>query len=286
MKIKLATILKYGGGLLFLCIIGFIYLEVKSPTDLRRFRRTDHAFSKDLPVPPSRKGLDHLYISGSARISQPSLQKAIGDIDKAIYVVDLLGEPHCFIQGLPARWYGYKPDQLIANTPGKLGFFHIRHMLRRLLRTGKLHHTNQDAQTEKEMIEQAGYHYIQANFTRGDAPSNDQVDQLIKDLQGIPEGSWVHFHCSAGQGRTTIAMAMYDILKNSKNVSLEDIIKRQYSLGGVDLFDTVVWPNGTYTKEALENRSSFITKFYQYVTDPNGLNSTSWKEWIRVNNNT
>lgn len=284
MNRKIVTALKYTLAFLFITALTVIYFEVRDSSKLGHFRRSDQMFSTVSQNAPSRKGLAELHVSGSDRITQSSLQKALTDTAQPVYVFDLQEEPHCFIQGLPTHWYGYKFNTLCAGLPQTGKRIKIKHALRRLLQTGKLMHTPQDTQTEKEIIEQLGYHYCGTNQTRHRIPQNEQVDQFIETLNAIPAGSWIHFHCSAGRGRTTVAMVMYDILLNGKEVPLKDIIERHHLLGSENLFDTAVWANGTYTKEMLENRKNFIIKFYQYVNDPQGLGIASWKEWAKTHN--
>ena len=50
-----------------------------------------------------------------------------------------------------------------------------------------------------------------------------------------------HFHCKEGIGRTTTFMIMYDIMKNYKEVSLNDIIKRQYLPSGIKEKDAKIF---------------------------------------------
>ncbi len=279
-----SKMLKVIGILLPIGCIIFIYMEVKNPSELKQFRFSNGPFVINAKTSPSRVGLDQLNASGSARITQPSLQTKLASVAQPVYVFDLIHEPHYFIQGLPTHWYGYKASHLFSNISKKPGWFHIRHTFRRFLRTGKLTHMPHDLQSEKNIIEAAGYHYINMDFHRGHIPQHEQVDILVNALKALPQERWIHAHCSAGQGRTTVFLTMYDILMNGKKVPLKDIVERQYRLGGVDLFDTVVWKNGSYTQKALNNRKNFIVKFYQYVNDPKGLGVSSWKEWIAVNN--
>jgi hypothetical protein len=197
-----------------------------------------------------------------------------------VYIFDLQLEPHRFLAGLPEHWYGYPRSETF---PQDLKDVKFKHLLRRLIYTGKLVNSEKEAQTEKDVVESLGFHYIQTNQTRHRVPEAEQVDMFIKTIQELPNNAWVHFHCSAGQGRTSVAMVCYDILKNGKTVSLEDIVKRQHVLGSEDLFDTVVWKNGTYSKEMLENRKNFIVQFYRYVNDPKGLGVALWSAWCRQN---
>lgn len=90
------------------------------------------------------------------------------------------------------------------------------------------------------------------------------------ELVCIPKDAWLHFHCRGGRDRTTITMTIIDILQNGKNVSLENIVKRQNLLGGINLFDVKLWVRGTYSEDKLVKRKTFIESVYSYVNDPGG----------------
>ena len=70
---------------------------------------------------------------------------------------------------------------------------------------------------------------------RAPHPPDASVDLFVARLFALEERTWVHFHCLHGHGRTTLYMAMYDMLRNADRVSVEAIILRQFLLGGVDL---------------------------------------------------
>lgn len=269
---------KYKIILGFILIVGVvIYVETRDATMLERFRRSDDQIKP--PIEFSVEGLKDLHISGSNRVSQSALKSELSKIDMPVYVFDLQLESHLFIRGLPEHWYGYKHQQ--QELSDSLKGVRLKHILRRYFQTGKVIHTQADLQTEKQIVEELGFHYIQTNQTRHRVPEGDQVDLFIKTIKELPDNAWVHFHCSAGQGRTSVAMVVTDILKNGKKVALEDIVKRHHALGSEDLFDTVVWENGTYSQEMLDNRKNFIMSFYEYVNDPKGLDTTSWQEWSK-----
>lgn len=110
----------------------------------------------------------------------------------------------------------------------------------------------------------------------------DYVDELIELFDSIDHTQdHLHFHCEYGKGRTTTMMALYDIYLNGKDISVEDIIDRQYCLGGEDLGSTVVFKKGTWTQDALVDRKSLIYAFYDYINDPDGQSQQNWSTWLR-----
>ena len=74
-------------------------------------------------------------------------------------------------------------------------------------------------------------------------------------------------------------LVMWDIMKNAPQVSLKDIIKRQYLLGSVDLFDTSAWTKSTYSTKKLEERKTFIEKFYTFISQKKAGGLQSWTAW-------
>lgn len=257
-----------------------VYTETEDRTFLKKFRRSDASFPVGTQNAPSRVGLGDLNISGSSRFTPTAFKRQLLDkIDVPVYVMDLQSEPHYFINGLPEHWYGYDRSEKLSQG---LKGVKVKYLLRRLIKTGKLTHGPEDIKNEQQVIEgMDNVHYANISQVRHTTPEDDGVDNFIAAVNSVPHGYWMHFHCSAGQGRTTISLAMVDILKNGRKVPLEDIIKRQHLIGGEDLFDTRIWSKSTYTQEMLDNRKNFIIKFYDFVNDPQGYGTISWTEWNR-----
>jgi hypothetical protein len=271
-------LLKYVLPFSLVMVCGFYIYDTQKLSELPRFRRSDDPFLTSATEPlPSRKGLDALNISGSRRPTQKGLLKQLGGINMPVYSFDLQEEGHYFINGSPEQWYGYKRIDQVGVDGDKV---RPRHYIRRLIHTGKLSHDASDVQNEKQMTEEIGFHYVGICQTRHRIPIAEQVDQFIDTLDNIPQPAWIHFHCNAGRSRTTIAMIMFDMMRNGKDVSLNDIVYRHHFLGSEDLFDTNVWNRGsTYTKERLESRKAFVENFYRYVNDPEGYGVTKWSDW-------
>jgi hypothetical protein len=263
---------------LCLLLAGGLYLyDLQKLSQLPKFRSTDMPFKKaDGKALPTREGLEMLNISGSRRPTQGGLIKYLGDKNMPVYSFDLQLEGHYFIKGSPERWFGYQRVDTVGVDDKNAS---LRHYIRRLIHTGKFRNDPQDVQSEKEMTEAAGFHYVGICQTRHRVPLAEQVDLFIESVNNIPQPAWIHFHCNGGRSRTTIAMVMYDIMKNGTKVSLQDIVQRHKLLGGEDLFDTEVWKNGSYTKDMLEVRKAFIEDFYRFVNDPGGYGVTSWQDW-------
>jgi hypothetical protein len=233
--------------------------------------RTMPSFQNDQAI--KTEGLAELRMSGSNEIVFYDLKWRLRDITGPIYILDLTG-------GL-VKYYHSIPDTT---------FIHTKHnskvacAMRRLLAMGSFTINPEILKTEKEVADQYGFIYMDYLIDSRSVPRPEKVDELIQFLNQLPKDAWIHVHCNKGKGRTSVVMNMVDILKNGHLLPVEEIVKRQFHMGSVDLFDTNLWTKGTYTKEQLENRKEFITQFHRYVNDPQGYGHTSWQEWCKTHN--
>ena len=74
---------------------------------------------------------------------------------------------------------------------------------------------------------------------------------------------------------------MYDMMRNARNVSLDDIVHRQWLLGGIDLLE--VNTKVPWKKEYAEKRADFIRKFYRYSKENKDGFKTTWTAWLKEN---
>ena len=96
----------------------------------------------------------------------------------------------------------------------------------------------------------------------------------------LAPGVWLHFHCRGGDGRTTTFLAMHDIIHNAPQVSVNDILVRQYLLGGVNLYKPPD-DSTSYQYPFAVEREKFIRDFYDYVyaVKPGGF-KVNWSAWV------
>ena len=131
---------------------------------------------------------------------------------------------------------------------------------------------------EKDLVERQGFHYLRLPVPEHVKPSDDCVDELVQFVRAHPN-DWIHAHCYVKE-RTTVALAMLDMLYNARQVSFEDILYRQRAMDGSDLTKI---PDEShefhgYAKERLE----LLRKFYAYCLEVDPLNNLAgkrWKEW-------
>ena len=74
-------------------------------------------------------------------------------------------------------------------------------------------------------------------------------------------------------------MVLYDVLRNAKRVSLEDIVRRQKLLG----YDyDVLRPAapGSWKTPYTEDRIAFVRAFYNYARANSNGRPQLWSEWL------
>lgn len=225
-------------------------------------------------------GLDKLNISGSQQFSENNLPLLIKGIDTSlpITVVDLRQESHGFINGLPVSWadsknnanVGLTREQVLLDESNKLKSITLNKPIT-FYNNPKLTIVPTKVQNEEELVKSKDLSYNRITVRDGGIPNDDMVDYFIESIKAQPQKSWLHFHCKQGIGRTTTFMVMYDMIKNYKEVSADEIIKRQLSLANF---------NENTTKSFYNNeRIDFLNKFYNYCKINGDSFQTKWSEW-------
>lgn len=225
---------------------------------------------------------DALRMSGSASFGPQAVKEVAKPVKKKkdlLYVFDLRQESHGLINDLPVTWYA---DRDWANAD--LNHEEAVRRERRLLgdlRVGDSvgNVVIKSLETEESMIRTHGHQYVRLTVTDHVRPVDSEVDRFIEAVRALPANAWVHFHCRAGKGRTTTFMVLYDMLKNAKDISFDDIVKRNTELSNDYDVLTIGEPTDwkyVYQKE----RAAFVREFYNYAkAHPNG-EGVLWSEWV------
>lgn len=260
---------------------------------------TKYAQEVDASYIPSRKGLDDLHISGSGQFSARQFDALVHELRKKtkgpIYDVDLRQESHGFFDGTAVSWYGRHDwgnmgkDQaevmtdeqqrlqaalgkkLIVYDQGKGDLpIHPQEMVVR------------HVQTEHDLVESKGVHYVRLASTDHLWPTPDEIDRFLAFVRTLPDDAWLHFHCEAGAGRTTAYMVMYDMIKNP-DVSYRDIVYRQYEIGGNYTPHDVTHPQrGDWKGPYYHEKHEMISLFYRYVQDEMKRGGDmAWSQWLK-----
>jgi hypothetical protein len=270
----------------------------------RNFRTTEDPFilsSKDV-VPPTRVGFNHLRLSGSAQFSDQSFKVILEKIKspKNLYIVDLRQECHGFINGDAVSWYGVRDWSNVGKSINEIEEEELAllslAMQEKNVVIGKIEAKDdqgekvpeispmrvkvENVETESKLASRYRVNYVRVPISDHVKPSNDTVDRLVSFVKNLPEDHWLHIHCSAGVGRTTTVMAMIDMMKNAKQVSLKDIFDRQWLIGGRDLRKLTLTP---WKISLIRERVQFLENFYKYCETNQDQFRTSWSLYLLIN---
>lgn len=257
----------------------------------------DKKFKGDIP---SRQGLDTLKISGSAMYSAKQFDQMIAQLRTVhqgpIVIMDLRQESHGLVNGIGVSAYVDRDWVNVGKSVPQVEqaeMAWLRSSLQAPITISVLDENKQasdpqtikveSALTEKEFVASRKINYYRIQATDHAALTDEQVDEFVYFVKKkLPEGAWIHFHCEAGEGRTTQVMVMYDIMRNGKNVSFEDIVNRQYLIGGNDAIKvTASKAKDAYKVPLFKEKAQMLREFYQYVTtspDDLPISFSAWRK--------
>jgi hypothetical protein len=269
------------------------------PAGFRNFRTTGDPVKARMPGDlPDLTGLGSLHASGSSEFSTAGLRIMLGKFQGPVTVFDLRQEDHGFVNGEPVSWYASnnwanvgrsQPDilaeenaLLAALKPGGSVTLSDDSAKKSANRAApKKTEGVVSAATEAEMVRAAGACYVRIAVSDHARPTDEAVDRFILAVRALPADGWVHFHCRAGRGRTTTFMALYDMLRNARNASLQAIVDRQSLLAGdYDLLGREKEPGAN--GGAAADRASFVRTFYDYARQNPGGRPQTWTQWLAV----
>lgn len=277
-------------------------LDGNASAELRNFRfMTDDWKIEFRGKEPTRQGLDKLHASASGQPSLAALKTLYQTIherepDVKIFLVDLRQESHGYANALPVSWYIKNNAANAGKNASEVEEDEVERLnnLRGVETTFEpLGNADKQAfkpitiiprfiQTERDASEKLGFIYQRFAAADMQFPAPEVVDDFIIFIARLPDNAWLHFHCQAGHGRTTTFLAMYDIMKNP-DVSLEEICKRQYLLGGSNL---LLEPEGNdWYSTMARDRADKIRLFYEFVQGTRAEQiGLPWSEWLEVIN--
>lgn len=276
---------------------GVIILKVDRDDILqlpKDFRTANDAFKKvtNDGKMPSRFGMDKLNMSGSSYYSQLEFAKMLTKlpVDRLV-ILDLRLEPHGYLDGIGVSWYSAYKRANWGKNSSELEIIERNLLNSTLTDTVEVARLDSDksvaskielnvihALTEGDLAALFGVKYFRIHVADYTKPTDENVDQFLNFYKKLPKDAWLHLHCEAGEGRTTVFMAMIDMLNNAKEVSYDDIMSRQWLIGGQDI--RISTSSDPLKKVGYVDRATFTKHFYEYVTQrPN--DSMSWSEWAK-----
>lgn len=255
-----------------------ISINFGSSQDSVPFKRLKHKRCSSL----NREGLDNLNSYGSGIINYHDFKSHLMNKPGKFHFVNLLHDHLYYYNDRCLRWYGlgYTPQTLghvmFSHKPLKYSY---KSIIRLIFGSPPIHDLN-SLKTEEQIVHELGGTY---SIPLKDNPEwlshQEFMADLIRFFEELPENEPVYFHCGHGKGRTTTFLVLYDIFRNSKKVSLEDISNRHYCLGREDVLDTKLLATGTWTQEALIARKNLVERFYLFMNDKEGYSHQSWAQW-------
>lgn len=276
-------------------------LDAKTGAVLPRSMRfmTDE-FTRSLQTVPSRQGLDKLRCSASAEFSGAGLALIRDKIHQqagsnaVIYVVDLRKESHGFVNGdVPVSHYtkgNRGNDKLSSAAVPQAEEKVLKSLVGKEVKFVPLGKTDtklfearsikvEQVETEQALAARLGMRYKRIPITDQAAPRDEDIDEFVAFYKKLPADAWLHFHCHAGHGRTTTFAVFYDILHNP-DVALEDIVVRQYALGGTNLFAPGKKDN--WKGREIRKRGRQIRRFYDYVqANRSNQYAQEFSQWVK-----
>lgn len=253
----------------------------------KNFRTTDDPYKTNVKSVPPRTGLAELHASGSAQFSEEGLKailKRLGNRE-SIFIVDLRQESHGFINGSAVSWYGPKnwankgkTGEYIAHDEEtrlqdllkakKTSIYRVEKKVNdNIVKATPMETIVENVSTEEDLAKKYNIGYKRYFVSDHMAPTPEDVNQFIAFVRNLPPNTWLHFHCAAGIGRTTTFLAMYDMMRNAKSVSLDDIVQRQYLIGVINILESL--PKSDWKYPEGEARTEFLKRFYDYCRNNN-----------------
>lgn len=231
------------------------------------------------PLPDRFRNITTLNISGSAQFTPEQVAPLKSAINKEnIYIVDLRQESHGFVNDLAISFYerdkdlnnGLTSTEVISTENSLLKAIKINSSLNIYDKLGKKLDTVtvSSVSNEDNLLTSNGLKYLRLAVKDAGIPSPLVIDEFVQFIKTKDPATHLHFHCDAGEGRTTLFMAMYQTMLNNTNLSLNQIISYQYNIGGVLLTDN-------------KNQLEFLQEFYNYVSENKSTNyEKTYSQWI------
>lgn len=253
---------------------------------------------KDLPDPKVVKaGSRGLHFSGSGQfgaVHLPHLEAKVIQVARElaipkpeIWVLDLRTERHFFSDGNPVVLKVIN-DHILDAKKSVVEIIHEENKLVSEMTKTTIVWDRSDKpivlgeaviSTEKDLVEKQGFHYLRLPILEHFKPTDDAVEELIAFTCSHPH-AWIHAHCYVKE-RTTIVLALLDMLHHARQVSFEDILYRQRAMDGSDLAKI---PDASHEFfGAAQERLAFLKKFYTYCQEVDPLHlpvAKKWKEWV------
>ena len=187
------------------------------PTGFRKWHPSIHPSGV-----AAHSGKSHrMFMSGSGQFSEEGLKTLISKISHSgkIYIIDLRAEPHGYVNGhaiyfrASSRNKGrraFSPSAIDAREQSYLksllGGYEVALRPHPKMKARVEYIKVEQVATEKQLVESLGLGYARIPVEDYRHPTDAQVDRFVALVRKLKRRSWLHFHCKAGKGRTTLFM--------------------------------------------------------------------------------
>lgn len=275
-----------------------LVIDMRNASELpKNFRTTSDSLPSDQTF--NTQGFSDLHIAGSGQFSKLSLKKVKERLNtKHLTVIDLRQESHGFLNGNAISWYasenaanaGLSASAIEQTQTELLGELNqeaeasVHKILTKtkndaISKTKPIDFSVHGVTSEAELAGPLQFHYRRLYVRDHHAPTIYQVDQFIKLVKNTSPEDWIYVHCRAGVGRSTMFMVIYDIMRNAKTVSFDDIIARQAAIGGKNLSELP--ESNSYKYNFLKKRLELLKQFYQYAKTNQDHFMSSFEKWLQ-----
>lgn len=289
MLLKILSFVLFSGCLVFASMMVFAsYTKTMFVLDRSNLHELPRYFRK----------MTELKISGGGQYSHAGFASILRYLDvKQLVVIDLRQESHGFLNGQAVSWYGVhnannskKSKDQIERDQAKLLAEVAKKKQMMVDRVGQKSEEGRikklkpilvavkSVQSESDWLKEQGQLYFRLYVQDFHAPKASEVDRFIEIFKTLPKEQWIYFHCRAGIGRTTVFMALYDMLLNAKLDSFDEIMDRQVAMGGKDLRKLI--HHSHFKHQWHKERLNFLNDFYQYARDNQDGFETSFSAWL------
>ena len=230
-------------------------------------------------LPDRFRILSSLNISGSSQPTPSQFTTLKKKINKPnLFIIDLRQESHGFINDFAISFYnqyvdlnnGFTTAETMLQEKKDLKSIPLGKEVTIYSRsTRPLYNVFVDSvNNEQTIAKNNNLNYVRFSVKDRWIPDAKTVDDFIYFVKNQVKNSHLHFHCEAGEGRTTLFLSMYQIVKNPNNLSLHEILNYQYKIGGSNLLDE-------------KHKYAFLKEFYTYVQEnKNSGFKISYSKWI------
>lgn len=107
-------------------------------------------------------------------------------------------------------------------------------------------------------------------------PHDLLVDQFVKFIRKVSLNHRIHLKLAQGEEKTILFIVLTDIINNSQQVSLEDILVKHRL---IDRMNLVEFSSEEERLDYMQQKLDFISEFYAYCQEIPDF-SIAWSEWI------